>query len=325
MSAFAMPARDDAPHVTIHPINGRVGAEIRGVDLARGLTPAEFGVVHDALVAHEVIILRRQDIAIEQQMAFGRLFGELSVHPFSPRRDDKPEVIVLDYDADHPPSRTDCWHSDETFRQAPPMATILRSRIVPAVGGDTLFASMTAAYRGLSERMKHYLHGLDALHDFKPFRSLFSATAEGRARLRAVEDEYPNPLHPVIRVHPASGRRILNVNPQFTMTIQGLKEEESRTILDFLYRQAATPEHQLRVRWEPDMVVMWDNRSTQHYAAHDYWPQRRVMDRVTIAGDAPVGVSGAYKPEPEPPRAAWLESARAAPEQPRALRPVERS
>ncbi|HYF06941.1 MAG TPA: TauD/TfdA family dioxygenase, partial [Acetobacteraceae bacterium] len=266
MSAYAMPARAEAPHVTIHPINGRIGAEIRGVDLRRGLTPAEFQVVHDALVAHEVIILRHQDITIEQQMAFGRLFGELSVHPFSPRRESNPEVIVLDYDADHPPSRTDCWHSDETFRRNPPLGTILRARVVPAVGGDTLFASMTAAYRGLSERMKQYIHGLEAIHDFKPFRSLFGADPAHRARLRAIEDDFPNPLHPVVRLHPVSGRRILNVNPQFTVAIQGLKEEESRTILDLLYRQASTPEYQLRVKWEPDMVVMWDNRAVQHYA-----------------------------------------------------------
>ncbi len=283
------------PHVL--PINGHIGAEIRGLDLGRSLSEAEFRVVHDALVKHEVIVLRGQAITLEQQMAFARRFGELSIHPFSPNREDKPEVIVLDYSADNPPALTDCWHSDETFRAAPPMGTVLRARVVPQVGGDTLFASMTAAYRGLSERMKQYLHGLEALHDFKPFRTLFGDSPEDRRTLRRLEDEYPNPWHPVVRVHPVSGRRILNVNPQFTVRIRGLKEDESRTVLQFLYAQAHVPEYQLRVRWQPDTVVMWDNRSVQHYAPHDYYPQRRTMERVTVQGDAPIGVSGAYVPE----------------------------
>ncbi|HYF08227.1 MAG TPA: TauD/TfdA family dioxygenase, partial [Acetobacteraceae bacterium] len=119
-------------------------------------------------------------------------------------------------------------------------------------------------------------------------------------------------------------RRILNVNPQFTVAIHGVKEEESRAILDFLYRQASIPEYQLRVKWEPDMVVMWDNRAVQHYAAHDYYPQRRTMERVTVAGDAPIGVTGPYTPEPDPPRPPWLDAPQARRDGPRALRPTER-
>lgn len=282
--------------VEVVPLNGHVGAEIRGVHLSR-ITPEQFGAVRAALLEHEVIVLRGQDISLDDQMAFGRMFGPLLVHPFSPNRPDRPEVIVLDYSADNPPSRTDCWHSDETFRADPPMGTILRAHIVPRVGGDTMFASMTAAYRGLSERMKAYVHGLEAVHDFKPFRSLFGDDPAKRAKLREIEDRFPNPRHPVVRVHPETGRRILNVNPQFTTHIVGLKEEESTTILRFLYDQAKTPEYQLRVRWEKDMVVMWDNRSVQHYAPHDYTPQRRSMDRVTVAGGGVTGVSGAYAPE----------------------------
>jgi len=278
-------------------INGHIGAEIRGVDLGRTLSPANFRTVHDALVRHEVLVFRDQDITLDQQIAFARLFGELSIHPFSPNLEDRPEVIVLDYSEDNPPALTDCWHSDETFRREPPLGTILRARVVPQVGGDTLFCSMTAAYRGLSERMKRYIHGLEAVHDFKPFRTLFGDSPEHRATLRSIEDRFPNPLHPVVRVHPVSGRRILNVNPQFTVRIRDLKEEESRTILEFLFGQAHTPEYQLRVRWQPDTVVMWDNRSVQHYAPHDYYPQRRTMERVTIAGGKVTGVAGPYEPE----------------------------
>ena len=279
-------------NVEVVQVNGHIGAEIRGVDLAQPLDERSFEAVQAALVRHEVLVFREQSITLDQQIAFARRFGELSVHPFSPNLQDKPEVIVLDYSEDNPPALTDCWHSDETFRAEPPLGTVLRARVVPQVGGDTLFCSMTAAYRGLSERMKRYIHGLEAAHDFKPFRTLFGGSDVHRAKLRDIEDRFPNPSHPVVRVHPVSGRRILNVNPQFTVRILDLKEDESRTILEFLFRQAHTPEYQMRVRWQPDTVVMWDNRSVQHYAPHDYYPQRRTMERVTIAGDRVVGVSG---------------------------------
>jgi len=240
-------------------------------------------------------VMRDQDITVDQQMAFGALFGELSIHPFSPNLADKPEVIILDYSKDNPPALTDIWHVDETFREAPPMATILRAKVVPEVGGDTLFASMSAAYRGLSERMKQHIHGLEALHDFKPWRPLFGH--KDRAKLRALEDEFPNPWHPVVRVHPVSGRRVLYVNQQFCVRIRDLKPDESDALLGFLYRQAAIPEYQLRVKWQPNTLVMWDNRSVQHYAAHDYYPARRTMERVTVKGDRPVGVTGDFTPD----------------------------
>src|SRR5215212_12221015 len=281
--------------IRVRPINGFIGAEIDGVDLRRPLTPAQFKIVHDAFVNYEVIVLRDQDITVDQQMAFGALFGELSIHPFSPNLPDKPEVIILDYSSDNPPALTDIWHVDETFREAPPMATILRAKTVPEVGGDTLFASMSAAYRGLSERMKQHIHGLAAQHDFKPWRPLFGQ--RDRARLRELEDEFPNPWHPVVRVHPVSGRRAVYVNPQFTIRIRDVKEDESGALLNYLYAQASVPEYQLRVKWQPDTVVMWDNRSVQHYAPHDYYPQRRTMERVTITGDKPIGAEGPYVPE----------------------------
>src|SRR5471032_1603892 len=192
--------------IKVKPINGFIGSEIAGVDLRRPLSPAQFKIVHDAFVNYEVIVMRDQDITVDQQMAFGALFGDLSIHPFSPNMPDKPEVIVLDYSADNPPALTDIWHVDETFRETPPLATILRAKVVPAVGGDTLFASMSAAYRGLSERMKQHIHGMEALHDFKPWRPLFAHS--DRARLRELEDDFPNPWHPVVRVHPVTGRRV---------------------------------------------------------------------------------------------------------------------
>lgn len=278
-------------------IGGNIGAEIRGLDLSRPLAAEQFQALEAAFVRYEVLVFRDQDITLEQQMEFGRRFGELSIHPFSPNLDDKREVIVLDYSADNPPALTDQWHADETFRVAPPMATILRAKVVPEYGGDTLFASMTAAYTGLSERMKQYIHGLEATHDFKPWRHLFTSSEAHQAKLRELEREYPNPAHPLVRVHPVSGRRLINVNAQFTTKIRGLKDDESQMILQYLYSRAQIPEYQLRVKWQPHTVVMWDNRSTQHYAPHDYFPQRRTHNRVTVQGDPVVGVTGAYTPE----------------------------
>jgi taurine dioxygenase len=145
--------------------------------------------------------------------------------------------------------------------------------------------------------MKQYIHGLEALHDFKPWRPLFTSAEAHQKKLREIEARYPNPWHPVVRLHPVSKRRILNVNAQFCVRLKGLRDDESQMVLDYLYRRAAIPEYQLRVKWQPDTVVMWDNRSVQHYAAHDYYPQRRTMERVTVAGDPVIGVSGPYTPE----------------------------
>lgn len=278
-------------------LGGNIGAEIHGIDLRRPMPKATFDALHAAFVEHEVLVFREQDISLDEQMAFGRLFGELSIHPFSPNLDDKREVIVLDYSADNPPALTDQWHADETFRIAPPALTILRANTVPAYGGDTLFASMTAAYTGLSERMKQYIHGLEAVHDFKPWRPLFTSSEAHQAKLRELERAFPNPSHPVVRIHPVTGRRVLNVNAQFTTHVKGVRADEGQMILQYLYSRAQVPEFQLRVKWQQHTVVMWDNRSVHHYAPHDYYPQRRSMSRVTVAGDAVQGVTGPYVPE----------------------------
>lgn len=287
---------DAAPHVKVRRIGGNIGAEISGVNLGK-LTNAEFAVIHDALVRHEVIVLRDQDITIDQQMDFGRRFGDLSIHPFSPNLDDKREVIVLDNHKDNPPHLTDQWHADETFRAAPPLGTILRAKVSPEIGGDTLFSSMTAAYAGLSEPMKRYIHGMEALHDFKPWRPLFTSSEAHQKKLREIEAKWPPQWHPVVRVHPISGRRILNVSAQFCVKLRGLRDDESDMMLKFLYSRAAIPEYQMRVSWRPNTVVMWDNRAVQHYAVHDYYPSRRTMERVTVAGDPVLGASGPYTAE----------------------------
>ena len=192
------------------------------------------------------------------------------------------------HDKDNPVLSTDVWHSDTTFRKNPTKYTILRCQIIPKVGGDTLWADMEAAYAGLSETFKAMIAGLRAVHDFQNFRVLFSKTDEDQAKLRRMEELFPNPSHPVVRTHPVSGRKGIYVNPQFTMRIEGLQGDESRALLDVLFEQAHVPEYQFRLRWEPNTIVFWDNISTQHYAANDYYPQRRRMERTAVVGDVPV-------------------------------------
>lgn len=279
--------------ITVIRKGAHLGAEIAGVDFSKPQSDKNREAIWDALMEHEVLVFPEIDITVEEQSAFGAQFGELSVHPFSPHDANNPELIVLDNDGERPPLATDIWHSDETFRAEPPMGTILRARIVPEVGGDTVFASMTAAFEGLSERWQCFLTGLEAVHDFKPFRRLFSGDPASRDKLHAMEEQFPNPVHPVIRLHPVTGKKVIFVSPQFTLHIKGMTEGESQSILDMLYRLTEVPEYQFRVGWKPGTMVFWDNRSTQHYAARDYLPARRRMERVTLQGDRVIGAADA--------------------------------
>lgn len=296
MSRPAADKRNDTAQFSVRKLGPYIGAEISGLDLSLPLNAACIEQIAAAHAEHGVIFFRNQSINSEQLMAFGRYFGELSVHPFSTNTEKNPELIVYDNKEGNPPPKTDVWHSDETFRECPPMGTILCSKIIPQLGGDTVFASMTAAYDGLSDRMQQFISGLEAVHDFKPFKALFSRTEAGWKKLRKFEEIYRPVTHPVVSVHPLTGRRVLFVNPQFTLYIKGMEERESQVLLDTLYRQAWIPEYQYRLRWQPDMVVFWDNRSAQHYAVHDYYPQRRLMERVTIKGERPLGAGDTANP-----------------------------
>ena len=275
------------------PVGANLAAEVAGVDLARPLSGGDRDAILDGLAEHQLLIFRDQVIDSEQLMAFGRSFGELSVHPFAPHVEGAPALIRFENDADTPPFGTDVWHSDETFRAAPPMATALSAKTVPEIGGDTVFASMSAAYEGLSARLRGLIDGLEAIHDIKPFKAIFADTPGDREELRKFEAIYPPMTHPVVRIHPVTGRRVLFVNPQFTIRIKDMDERESASLLDTLFHQALIPEYQYRLHWRPHTLAMWDNRSVQHYAVHDYWPAARIMDRVTVKGDRPVGLEAA--------------------------------
>ena len=270
----------------LEPVGVTIGAEIHGIDLARPLDPDTFLRLEAALIEHKVIYARDQHMTPAQHVALGRLFGPLEQHPFRPQGE-APELLVLDNHKTNPVLSTDVWHSDTTFRESPTKYSILRADIIPALGGDTLWADMSAAYDGLSEATRRLIDGLSAVHDFMNFRRLFKDTDEDRKRLREMEIKFPNPVHPVVRTHPVSGRKAIYVNPQFTKQIVGMSEQESRALLDLLFEQAHVPEYQFRLRWKPATIVFWDNRSTQHYACNDYYPNRRRMERVAVIGDTP--------------------------------------
>lgn len=285
--APSSPQSGETAAIEVVKIGAALGAEIRGVDLRAPLDDATFGAIHAALMEHEVLVFRDQRIEQAAQAAFGARFGALTVHPFGAALKSRPEMIVLDNDQDNPPNSTDQWHSDEMFQLEPPLATLLRAEVIPPYGGNTLFASMTAAYAGLSEPLKRMLAELDAENDFKVFRKVFSKTAEKRRQLIEIEALYPTPLHPVVRVHPVTGKPAVYVSPQCTTRIRGMREWESDRLLEMLYHLPEIPEYQLRVEWRPGTVVIWDNRSTQHYAVMDYPPCHRKMERAGIIGDVP--------------------------------------
>lgn len=270
----------------VERVGRHLGAEIKGLDMRQPLDPATFEALEAALIEHKVIFARDQHLSTAEHVRLSRLFGDLEVHPFRPQGE-FPEIMVLDNHKDNPVLSTDVWHSDTTFRLRPTKYTILRCQIMPRTGGDTLWADMAAAYQGLSEPFRRMITGLRAVHDFKNFRVLFTRSDADQARLRKMEELYPNPTHPVVRTHPVTGARTLYVNPQFTLHIQGMAEDESRGLLDILFKQAQVPEYQFRHRWQPGDIVFWDNTSTQHYAANDYYPERRRMERTAVIGDVP--------------------------------------
>jgi len=270
----------------IERLGASLGAEIHDLDLKAPVAEATFKAFEAALVEHKVLVLRDQHLTTEQHVRFSRLFGELEVHPMRPQGE-FPEILVLDNHKDNPVLSTDVWHSDTTFRKNPTKYTILRCQIMPELGGDTLWANMEAAHAGLSDIFRGMIAGLRAVHDFQNFRVLFKNTDEDRAKLHRMEDMFPNPSHPVVRTHPVTGRKSIYVNPQFTLRIEGMAAAESRAILDVLFAQARVPEYQFRLRWAPGTIVFWDNRSTQHYAANDYYPARRRMERTAVVGDVP--------------------------------------
>jgi taurine dioxygenase len=263
-----------------------IGTEVLGIDLRAPQSDVTISWLSDLLVERKVLFFREQPISIPEHLAFAARFGELEVHPFTTNDAEYPEVIHLRNDTDHPP-KINVWHSDVTWRPTPSLGSILRAREVPEVGGDTLFANMEAAYDGLDVSTQARIADLQAEHDNNVFLAAIKADGASDADLEKLREKHPPTTHPVVRTHPISGRKSIYVNKIFTRRIEGLSERESQALLEQLYRQAWIPDFQCRFRWRQDSLAFWDNRGAQHYAAADYWPERRAMERVTITGDRP--------------------------------------
>lgn len=274
--------------IDIHPLSPALGAQISGVDLSRDLTGEQRNAIQQALLDHQVLFFRDQPITPQQQARFAANFGDLHIHPIYPNVPEQPEVLILDTAVTDVRDNA-IWHTDVTFLPTPALGAVLSAKQVPAYGGDTLWASGIAAFEALSRPMQMLLDGLTATHDFTRSFPLerFGNTAEDLARWEETRRKNPPLSHPVIRTHPVSGRKALFVNDGFTTRINELEAAESEAILKLLFAHGTRPEFTLRWRWQANDVAMWDNRVTQHYAVDDYRPQRRVMHRATILGDAP--------------------------------------
>lgn len=269
-------------HFKVRPLAPTIGAEVEGVQLAR-LDAAGIADVRRALLDFRVVFFREQELTIQEHKAFAERFGEIEEHPFIPSKNGHPDVIRFEKGPELVGVENQ-WHSDVSWREVPSFGSVLRAVEVPAVGGDTLFADMVAAYECLSDRMKERLEGLVAVHDFVNSFGLALSSEEREKR----REEFPPARHPVVRTSPDTGERCLYVNAIFTSHIEGMERAESDALLAELYAEAHVPEYQVRFRWEKDSVAFWDNRMVQHYAANDYWPRGRVMERVTIIGERPI-------------------------------------
>jgi len=271
--------------VELNHLSPSIGTEVLGFNLAEG-DKSMAAWLGNLLVERKVLFFRDQEISREEHIAFAAQFGPLEVHPFTENNAQYPEIIHLDNDRDRPPY-INIWHSDVTWREAPSLGSILRGRVVPEVGGDTLFANMEAAYEGLDEETRELIEPLYAIHDNEGFLTRMRAAGADEAAIEARRSEFPSQRHPVVRTHPVSGKKSLYVNKVFTRCIDGMPRDESIDLLHKLCQQAWLPDYQCRFRWRENSFAFWDNRAVQHYAAADYWPAVRRMERVTIMGDRP--------------------------------------
>lgn len=276
--------REPEPYqrLRLRPCSPTIGAEVLDLDLRDTLDEGMWDELDRALLEWKVLFFRDQQITGEQHRDFARRWGPLEVHPFL-ASGEVPEVVRFDKGADEV-GYENIWHSDVSWRLEPSLGSVLRCLVPASLGGDTLFADMYEAYDGLDDTTKERIDGLIAVHDFA---ASFGLRLEPD-RLAEMREQYPPAFHPVVRTHPRTGRKLLYVNEIFTTEIVGMTADEGRALIRTLAATARVPEYQCRFQWTAGSVAFWDNRCTQHYAASDYFPQRRVMERATIVGERPV-------------------------------------
>jgi taurine dioxygenase len=279
----------DEPYTrfTLRPYSPTIGAEVEGLSLAEPLDEVSFAELHRALLEWKVLFFRDAGLDQDSHHRLARMWGELESHPFigftQNKQDHDVETVVRFEKGANVGGYENVWHSDVSWREQPSLGSLLHAIEVPDVGGDTSWADMGAAYDLLDEATKERIDGLVAVHDWWDTFGR-SMSVEQRDALRP---HFPPQEHPVVRTHPETGRKTIYVNAAFTQYIVGMDPDESDELLARLYAQAYYPEVQCRFHWTPGALAIWDNRATQHYAVSDYFPQRRVMERVTVIGDKP--------------------------------------
>lgn len=281
--------------IKVQPLTCSIGAELSGVNLGQASRdPALFAEIRALLLKHKVLFLRDQDITRAEHVAFARRFGELEDHPVAGGDPDHPGLVRIYKDLNSPPEHYEnAWHCDATWREAPPMGCVLRQIEGPAVGGDTIWANMAKAYEDLPDHIKVQIEGLRASHSIE---ASFGAAMPIEQR-HALKARFPDAEHPVVRTHPETGEKVLFVSGFATHFVNFHTPANVRygqdfapgaaNLLSYLIGRAAIPEYQVRWRWTPNSVAIWDNRCTQHYAVQDYWPAVRKMERAGIIGDRP--------------------------------------
>ncbi|MED5395090.1 MAG: TauD/TfdA family dioxygenase [Pseudomonadota bacterium] len=272
--------------IQVEPVAGVLGAEIAGVDLAEDLDDETIAEIRGAWLENLVVFFRDQDITPAQHLAFAKRFGDIVEYPLVDGLDEFPEIVPVVKLEHETVNFGGLWHSDTAYLETPPMGTILCARELPPVGGDTLFANMYAAYDALSDSMKEILSGLVGVNSSaKP-----DVILTRKARVKNKRQEEAEPLineHPVVRTHPETGRKILYVNFGHTLRFRGMTDDESAPILNYLFRHQVKAEFTCRFHWQPGSIAFWDNRATQHNPVNDYHGYKRVMHRITLAGDQP--------------------------------------
>jgi taurine dioxygenase len=279
-------------HIEVNPISGACGAVISGIDISQDLDEQSLNEVKRAFHENLVIFFHDQDITEEQHKTFGRKFGTLNIHPRYVPLEDHPEIIPIRKDPAHTTNVGGIWHQDLTHLKEPPLGSILYALEVPSAGGDTMFANQYLAYEALSNGMKDLLDGMVAVHDNLIQSPKISAnrnsTRSSKLREDLDEEDEPEMEHPVVVIHPETGRKALYVNSIRTRRFKDMTEEESKPLLNYLVEHSYQPEFTCRFKWKKGSVAFWDNRCLMHFALNDYPGQRRYMNRVTVNGKRPV-------------------------------------
>ena len=270
--------------ITVRQVAGALGAEISGVDLSEQLSDDTIAAIRRAYTEYQVIFFRDQSLTPAQQLAFGRRFGPLNIHPYVAGMDDHPEVMEIIKEPSDKINFGGGWHSDMRFLETPSIGSILYAVQVPEFGGDTLFASQAAAFEALSPGLQKTLEGLNAIHSAEREYAPTGPSAQKRESMKISDAEgmAGRFTHPMVKVHPETGRKALYVNPAFTMNIEGWSRRESKPLLDYLFQHSRQEAFTCRFSWRPGSIAFWDNRSVWHYALNDYHGQRRHMRRVTV-------------------------------------------